>query len=251
MLFPITSYPLPIHALFEAAAIAAGARYYRKLMKASGVDLNGLLNGKKFAVLLGCLFGAAVGNKLVFWLEMPNLFPLYWGKPAVWFAGQSMVGGLLGGLLGVELAKKWSGVRYSTGDKFVFPVLLGVIIGRIGCFVAGLDDGTFGNPTSLPWGVDFGDGIPRHPTQLYEILFVAVLWLFLKKYQSRFASQSGLLFKIMLCAYLCWRLIVDAIKPLPFDYGLGLSGIQVTCAVALFIYLPLTFSQWQKLKAIS
>jgi phosphatidylglycerol:prolipoprotein diacylglycerol transferase len=99
--------------------------------------------------------------------------------------------------------------------------------------------------------VDFGDGIPRHPTQLYEILFVAVLWLFLKKYQSRFASQSGLLFKIMLCAYLCWRLIVDAIKPLPFDYGLGLSGIQVTCAVALFIYLPLTFSQWQKLKAIS
>lgn len=247
-MFPLTKYPHLLHALFEAAAISGGAFYYRWLSHRNGVPTQALLEGGRFAVLLGCIFGAAIGNKAVFWMEMPQLFPLYWNRPEVWFAGQSMVGGLLGGLLGVELAKKLSGVQYSTGDAFVFPILLGLMIGRVGCFVAGLDDGTFGLPTTLPWGIDFGDGVRRHPTQLYEILFAAILWGSLHYVQSHRALQSGLPFKVMLCAYLLWRLLVDALKPVPFDYGLGLSGIQVLCAIALLVYAPLSFVQWRKFK---
>lgn len=41
-------------------------------------------------------------------------------------------------------------------------------VGRLGCFFAGLPDYTYGVPTDLPWGVNFGDGVPRHPVQLYE-----------------------------------------------------------------------------------
>jgi len=37
---------------------------------------------------------------------------------------------------------------------------IGVAIGRIGCYLAGLDDFTYGTPTALPWGHDFGDGVP-------------------------------------------------------------------------------------------
>lgn len=245
-MFPLTNYPHLVHALFEAAAISGGAYYYRWLMKREGVGAQALLNGGRFAVLLGCIFGAAIGNKLVFWAEMPHLLPLYWNRPEVWFAGQSMVGGLLGGLLGVELAKKFSGVRHSTGDAFVFPILLGLMIGRTGCFAAGLDDGTFGLPTTLPWGIDFGDGVTRHPTQLYEIFFAAALWGGLLYLRSRRVLQPGLLFKAMLCGYLLWRLLVDGLKPLPYDYGFGLSGIQAVCAVALLIYVPLSFWQWRK-----
>jgi prolipoprotein diacylglyceryltransferase len=249
-MFPITHHPHLTHALFEAAAISAGAFYYRWLQQRAGVSVAALLEGGRFAVLLGCIFGAAIGNKLVFWIEMPHLLPLYWDKPEVWFAGQSMVGGLLGGLIGVELAKKLSGVSNSTGDAFVFPVLLGLMIGRVGCFVAGLDDGTFGVPTALPWGIDFGDGIPRHPTQLYEIVFAATLWQMLLRMRSGWATQPGLMFKVMLCSYLLWRLLVDGLKPVPYDYGFGLSGIQVVCAIALLIYVPLGFTQWRKLKVI-
>jgi len=247
-MFPLTAHPLFFHALLEAAALSCGTFYYRWLQQRAGVSVGVLLNGGRFAVLLGCIFGAAIGNKLVFWIEMPNLLPLYWNKPEVWFAGQSMVGGLLGGLLGVELAKKISGVRHSTGDAFVFPILLGLMIGRAGCFVAGLEDGTFGIPTTVPWGVDFGDGIPRHPTQLYEIVFAAALWGGLHYLHSNRALQPGLLFKIMLCGYLMWRLLVDGLKPVFFDYGFGLSGIQVVCAIALLLYMPLCFAQWRKLK---
>ena len=136
-MFPLTANPHLLHAVFEAAALSIGAFYYRWLQQRSGVSLGALLEGGRFAVLLGCLFGAAIGNKLMFWIEMPHLLPLYWNKPEVWFAGQSMVGGLLGGLIGVELAKKLSGVRSSTGDAFVFPVLLGLMIGRTAASLRG------------------------------------------------------------------------------------------------------------------
>lgn len=247
-LFPVTAYPQQFHAGFEAVAFSIGALYYRWLLFRQGVTTGLLLNGARYAVLLGCIFGAAIGNKLVFWIEMPFHFSSQGDVLAILLAGQSMVGGLLGGLIGVEFAKQMSGVKYSTGDSFVFPVLLGLIIGRMGCFIAGLEDGTYGLPTDLPWGVDFGDGISRHPTQLYEILFAAVLWLVLKRFEAGWAAQSGLKFKVMLCSYLLWRLWVDGLKPVPFDYGFGWSGIQIVCAVALLLYAPSCWGQWKKLK---
>jgi len=138
-------------------------------------------------------------------------------------------------LIGIEMAKKLTGQTRSTGDAFVLPICVGLAIGRVGCFVAGLHDDTYGLPTTLPWGVDFGDGIPRHPTQLYEIGVVVALGTAL--HRARFATP-GLAFKLFLSAYLLWRLVVEFLKPVPVAYPLGLSGIQWTCAVALAAYLP-------------
>jgi phosphatidylglycerol---prolipoprotein diacylglyceryl transferase len=67
----------------------------------------------------------------------------------------------------VEVTKKIIKVPTSTGDAFAYPLIVGTAIGRIGCFFTGLSDRTYGTATSLPWGIDFGDRIPRHPTQLY------------------------------------------------------------------------------------
>lgn len=240
MIFPLP-YALQVHAVLEMAALTCGVAWYRQLRRRAGGG--SMLEGKAFAVAVGCIFGAAIGNKLVFWIEMPHLLAIHWNTPAVWLGGQSMVGGLLGGLLGVELAKKLSGITYSTGDAFVFPVLLGLMIGRLGCFLAGLADGTFGTPTDLPWGIDFGDGIPRHPTQLYEIVFAGVLWRVLRRVQARLADRPGRLFKWMLVAYLVWRLLIDSLKPVPYAYPLGWSGIQWVCLVALLIYLPTLLRQ--------
>lgn len=229
-----------VHTVFEAAAMAIGARYYLSLRRRH--RLAPVTHGQGFAVLLGCLIGASVGNKFVFWLEVPHLWSSADGWLQALFGGQSMVGGLLGGLLGVELAKKLAGIRYSTGDLFVFPILLALMIGRVGCFLAGLHDGTFGVPTDLPWGVDFGDGHPRHPTQAYEIVFSGALWRLLKSREAQLARVPGLMFKIMLSAYLAWRFGVDFLKPVPYPYPLGLSGIQWVCLLALCVYVPLNFA---------
>lgn len=225
-----------VHGFFEMAALGIGVACYRR-QRRQAVG-RGILAPGEFAVAAGCIFGAAIGNKLVFWIEMPHLLAHYWNSPAAWLGGQSMVGGLLGGLIGVEIAKKLTGISRSTGDAFVFPVLLGLMIGRIGCFLAGLADGTYGNPTSLPWGIDFGDGISRHPPQLYEIAFAGLFWLLLRRLQPLLAAQPGLLFKTLLVGYLVWRLLIDALKPIPFAYPLGLSGIQWVCLLALVLYFP-------------
>ena len=57
----------------------------------------------------------------------------------------------------------------------VFPLLLGMALGRVGCHLAGLTDGTYGTATTLPWALDLGDGVARHPTNLYEIGFLLLL----------------------------------------------------------------------------
>lgn len=233
-----------VHAVFEALGLAAGSQLFFRSQRRK--TTGSALHGPRFLILCGCLLGAAIGNKLVFWAEMPHLLREADGWRLL-LAGQSMVGGLLGGLLGTEVAKKLAGIRSSTGDTYMMPILLGLAIGRIGCFLAGLHDGTYGIPSALPCAIDFGDGIPRHPTQLYEIAFAGVLALLLHRSAPFLAQEAGLRFKLMLSAYLTWRLGIDAFKPVPFPWPGGLSGIQWICALALAVYLPPTFLQWRRL----
>jgi phosphatidylglycerol---prolipoprotein diacylglyceryl transferase len=119
--------------------------------------------------------GAALGAKLLFWLEDPQLTWRHLHDPAYMMGGKTIVGALAFGLLSVELVKRYIGLRQSTGDLYAIPLALGIAIGRIGCFLTGLSDNTYGTPTNLPWAVRFDDSIPRHPTQLYEIAFLLVL----------------------------------------------------------------------------
>lgn len=229
------------HTAFAYAGMALGAAMWRRTLKQQ--HRGGALAPGNFGVLVGLLIGAALGNKLVFLIERPDVVLAMWQSGALMFPGQSIVGGLLGGLIGVELAKTLTGQTRSTGDAMVLPIAIGLCVGRVGCFLAGLHDDTYGLPTTLPWGVDFGDGMPRHPTQLYEIAVVTALGLAL--HRARFATP-GLAFKFFLSAYLLWRFGVEFLKPVPVAYPLGLSGIQWTCLVALAVYTPLVLRAWRR-----
>ena len=250
-----------VHALLEYAAIALGAWLYRRALRqpaagdgaallsdatpawgrgwgSVGRRAQGLLAPGRFVVLVGLLLGAAIGNKAVFFIERPDIWRAFIDGAGVW-PGQSLVGGLLGGLIGVELAKAASGQTRSTGDALLAPLCAGIALGRVGCFLAGLHDDTYGLPTTLPWGVNLGDGVPRHPSPLYEIGFVALLYAVLRAQRARLAVVPGLAFKLFLSAYLLWRLGGDFLKPVRVPYPLGLSGIQWVCALALAAYAPL------------
>lgn len=235
-----------VHYLLEWAALATGAWHYRWLQRQRG--LKSLSKGPSFALLLGCLLGAAIGNKAVYWVENPHLWAAAAGSPALWLQGQSIVGGLLGGWLGVEAAKRcvrWQGPR--TGDDFVPAILLGLVIGRLGCFLAGLHDGTYGLPTSLPWGIDLGDGIPRHPAPLYELLAAAAAWATWPRWRQRFAATPGLAFRVFMLGYLLWRVGIDHLKPVPYRYAWGASGIQWVAGIAAAaIAAGLLYDHWQQ-----
>lgn len=129
----------------------------------------------RWTVIAAAVAGAALGSKLLFWLEDPQLTWHNFHNPAYLMGGKTIVGALAFGLIAVELAKRYIGLRHSTGDLYAIPLALGIAIGRIGCFLTGLTDNTYGTPANLPWAINFGDGIPRHPTQLYEIAFLLLL----------------------------------------------------------------------------
>ena len=110
--------------------------------------------------------------------------------------------------------------------------------------MAGLADDTYGVATRLPWGVDFGDGVRRHPTQLYEFLFLGVLAWWLWRMMQR-AHVQGQVFRVFLGSYLGWRFLVDFIKPQPVVHGLNL--IQWSCLGGL---VALGVGEWVRRREV-
>jgi len=226
--------PIALHTAFEVSAYFVGMRLFlwqrRRLALPVLQDLD-----RSLWIGVAAIFGAALGAKIGYWLEDPqNAFANFpdWRHL---LEGKTIVGALLGGLVGVELVKRAIGARGSSGDAFALPLIVGIAIGRVGCFLAGLDDHTYGNPTNLLWGVDFGDGIPRHPTQLYEIAFLALLAIVIQSRRRAFI-EAGDRFRAFLIAYLTFRLLIDFIKPMPQVYLGAFSGIQLLCLAGLLYY---------------
>lgn len=236
MTFPIDIHigalTIPSHLIFEMLAYTLGFRYFLWLRKR---QVDTIETGDRIWILIGAAFGALVGARLVGILENPSLFSTAPSLVLYVMASKTIVGGLLGGLVGTELTKKIIGVHTSSGDLITYPLLLAIMIGRVGCFLAGVEDGTYGTASTLPWALDMGDGIQRHPTNLYEILFLGLLWLFLRALERRVQLADGARFRIFLASYLLFRFCIEFIKPVhPFVLGLGI--IQLVCLAGLVYY---------------
>ena len=212
-----------LHMLFETLAYVVGFQLYRRLRQRFGDPIS---QDNRWWIITTAAVGAVLGSKILGCLEQAPEIVHEWRNPVYLISGKSIVGGLVGGWIAVEWIKRRLGITVSTGDLFAVPLTLGIAIGRIGCFLAGLPDQTYGIATTLPWGVDFGDGILRHPTQLYEMAFLLTfglaLWMFLRQ-----PHRNGDVFKLFIAGYMGWRLLVDFLKP---EFRVfGLSIIQWTC----------------------
>ena len=225
------------HWLFEALAYLLGARLYLWL-KSRTIDP--ISPDDRWTIVASAALGATIGGKLLYWAADPT-YTLGSADMAVILGGKSIVGALAGGLIAVELTKRRLGIRQATGDAFAIPVAVGIGIGRIGCFLTGLDDHTFGLPASLRWAVDFGDGIPRHPTQLYEIAFVGLLALGLTAY-ARTPHREGDIFRVFIYAYMVFRLGLEFLKP-GLEVG-GLHAIQWVCLAVLIQQSQQALRRW-------
>jgi phosphatidylglycerol:prolipoprotein diacylglycerol transferase len=221
---------LPVHFLCETLAYALGYRYYVYLRKH---EKDTISDHNRILIFIGAAAGAFIGSHFLGILESPpKLQQMNW----LYFMGNTtIIGGLLGGLLGVELTKKKIGVKVSSGDLMVYPIALSMIIGRTGCFFAGLEDGTYGIASTLPWAINFGDGLRRHPTNLYEILFWVLLWLVLINLEKKYELANGFRFKLLMVSYLVFRFFIEFIKPAYF-FGFGLSVLQLACLAGLTYY---------------
>lgn len=227
--------PTQLHTLFEATAYAVGFRLFLHERKRFATTAS-LALSTRLALIMGAILGAAIGSRVSWWLEDPVTAFAQFPNALALMQGKSILGGLLGGVVGVEFAKWRTGVHASTGDAFVWPIVVALIIGRIGCHVTGLDDHTAGLPTRLPWAWEFGDGIGRHPTALYEIGFLVVCAGVLALMAPRL-TERGDRFRLLMLSYLGFRFGVEYLKPLPFAYPFGLSGLQWLCLAGMVYYV--------------
>ena len=166
----------------------------------------------------------------------------------LWIIIGSMIAFLVGQVIDVFVfhkIKKITGENKASGDLFVYPLMLALIIGRIGCFSMGIYEETYGIATTLPWGMNLGDGIARHPVALYEIIFLMALWISVFNAEKKWRFKNGSRFKIFLMSYILFRFLLDFIKP-HFTFSFGLSTIQIVC-IAGFIWYGRYFVQPKKL----
>lgn len=163
-------------------------------------------------VISAALIFGLLGAKVPTLLQNPTWAGLLVNK--------SVVGGLLGGMAGVYLVKRWLKIKVRLGNVIAPAAALGLGIGRIGCFFNGCCAGI-----AWPWGVDFGDGVLRLPTQLFEAAFQVTAFCLLHVWNKR-ATRPGLLFKVYVLAYFAFRFLIEFIRINP-DYWLGLTLYQL------------------------
>jgi phosphatidylglycerol:prolipoprotein diacylglycerol transferase len=241
VLHPVTNFPVYIrlgaltlhpHWVFETLGYSVAFYWLRRDRRRRGDVVDGRI---RWWVIGAAAIGGLVGSRLLSLLEDPVQPTTHWTDLTFVLGGKTIVGGLTGGLIAVEWIKRRLGVVLATGDLMVLPLTVGIAIGRIGCFLSGLDDRTYGTETHLPWGVNFGDGVARHPTQLYEIAFLVGLAVLIVAAAGRI-SVLGDRFKLFMLSYMAFRFAVDFLKPAS-RVG-GLSVIQWACLATIAYYAP-------------
>lgn len=220
-----------IHLILEYAAFFIAFRYYVVLRRRS---VDHISSTNRLSIILGAAIGALIGSRLVGFFENPILPNSIEGVIQL-LNTKTIMGGLFGGLLGVELAKKIIGEKQSSGDLFVLPIIVGIFVGRVGCFLYGTKEFTYGKVTTFFTGMNLGDGLLRHPLALYELIFLVPLFFIFKGMLKQQSRESGLLFQYFMISYFGFRFLIEFLKPNVF-FTFGLSSIQWLCIICLTYY---------------
>ena len=135
-------------------------------------------------VTLGIILGGRIGYVLFYNFDLYVAHPIEIIK--VWDGGMSFHGGFLGCVAAVVLFAFTRKIPFlSLGDVTCAVGPIGLFLGRLANFVNGE---LWGRPTDVPWAMIFphADGLPRHPSQLYEaalegVVLFAILMLLVRR----------------------------------------------------------------------
>jgi phosphatidylglycerol:prolipoprotein diacylglycerol transferase len=205
---------------FNALAYLVGGAVFYWAAKTRGLATEGI--GK--VVVAGLIFGT-LGAKLT------QLVAQGWPgtlDPAIALdprnGGRALLGGLIFGWIGVEIAKRRMGIKRSTGDLFALALPAGEAVGRIGCFFGGC---CFGTECSLPWAVNQHDAW-RHPAQLYSAGVAAAIFAVMLIVRKTVSLPEGGLFRIFLLCFAVSRFGLEFLRSQE-TFWFGLSPMQWFC----------------------
>jgi len=146
-------YQSPVYGWLMLAGICVSLLFWSRLARR---------DSRLLLIYLGALGGAFFGAKLVY---LASEGWLHWNDQNRWLqlaTGKSVIGGLLGGYAGVEIAKRLLAYRSATGDWFALITPISIIIGRIGCWFHGCCQGI---RCDASWyTLQDADGVARWPS---------------------------------------------------------------------------------------
>ena len=164
--------------------------------------------------------------------------------------GLSIYGGILGAVIGIFLFSHFSNRRFGYIMDIVAPIVpVAQIIGRMGCVLNGC---CYGKETDIFCAVTYTDpdssaptGISVHPTQIYEMIFLAITAVIIWKLKDRVKKVEGSLFLIYITAYSLWRFLIGFFRD-GQDFFLGLLQAQVIGLIVVIIVVPVLVYRWRK-----
>jgi|GEM_PF-2301660 len=208
------------------------------------------------------LLGAIAGAKLVFLINYPAVTLAVLDRDPqalLMLAGAgSAPGALLGGALALWLLNR-RGPPGFTLDMLVVPTASALCVLNCGAVFWALSEPGFGLATRVAWGMDFGDGIPRHPVMLYEAAFLAlVAWMHERLAGNEFApGERAMLFVAGYCGlrvlFDYYRppfgapFLAEMMHPHPWIWGRVMTGEQWICVFAVLALLP---AWWRMLRRL-
>jgi phosphatidylglycerol:prolipoprotein diacylglycerol transferase len=177
----------------------------------------GVLSDLAMWLLAGGVLGARVLHVVTYWESD------FAGKPfievfAIWKGGLVFYGGLIGAAVAGTAFALWKKLPwFKTADALAPSIALGSLFGRLGCLMTGC---CYGAKCDLPWAIRFPSehetqGVPVHPTQLYDsfanlLLYLGLAWLYRRK------KFDGQVFAVFLIGYAVLRSTVEMFRG---DYG--------------------------------
>ncbi|MBN8764267.1 MAG: prolipoprotein diacylglyceryl transferase [Thiobacillus sp.] len=208
-----------------------------------------MLDDVLFYGVLGVILGGRLGYVLFYKPGDYLAHPLDIFK--VWEGGMSFHGGFLGVIIAMALFAHRYKLRWLAVTDFIAPLVpLGLAAGRLGNFINGE---LWGRTTNLPWGMIFpqaGDGIARHPSQLYELageglLLFVILWLYSAK-----PRPAGAVSGVFLIGYGSLRFLVEFTREPDSFLGLLQFGLSMGQWLSLpMIVAGLVMLRWSLRRA--
>ncbi len=197
--------------------------------------------------VLGLIIGARIGYVVFYNLNYYISNPLE--SFALWQGGLSFHGGLIGSFAAGAYYIKKRGLDFWTIiDLFTVTAPIGLACGRFGNFINGE---LYGRVTDVYWGMIFPTGgpLPRHPSQLYELLFEGIVLFILLWIIKDRGLKSGSVTSLFLVFYGFFRFFIEFFREPDVQVGYFLGFItmgQILCFVMIISGLLILFLRNKK-----
>ena len=212
-IFSLGSISLRWYGLLFASGFLIGLYMVRKMYQAEGAPEK-WLDSAFIHIVLGAVIGARLGH--VFFYDWDYYKEHLIEIPQTWHGGLASHGGAFGIFIGLWLFSRNVSKKPMVWmlDKIAVPTALAGFFIRMGNL---MNSEILGKPTDVSWAFIFvreGDGLPRHPTQLYEafayLLIFGILFYMYKSEKIR--NAQGLIFGTFLTLLFSARFVIEFFK---------------------------------------